>query len=321
VISLANSKEPLYLVNRSGNRPSHEQADEYLDKAVTLCRQAGFKSILLRGDTDFMQTWKLDEWDQAGDGGGPSPFRIAFIFGADARKPMIGRAEALPETAWRRLERPARYPVKTEPRARPENVKEQVVREKPFKNFVLQWEEVAEFEHRPDLCRRAYRMVVLRKKISVEQGQEKLFEEYAYFFYITNDRTSTAEEIVFAANDRCDQENLIEQLKNGVHSMGNPLDNLHSNWAYMVMSSLAWTLKAWWGLMLPAQRGRWHERYEQSKRQIVKMEFKQFVASVIRLPCQIVRTGRRLLYRLLSYNPWQPALLRGVAAWRTRARC
>ena len=59
LISLANTKEPLYLVNRSGNRPSHERADEYLDKAITLCRRAGFKSILLRGDTDFMQSWKL----------------------------------------------------------------------------------------------------------------------------------------------------------------------------------------------------------------------------------------------------------------------
>ena len=29
LISLANTAEPLYLVNRSGNRPSHEQADVY----------------------------------------------------------------------------------------------------------------------------------------------------------------------------------------------------------------------------------------------------------------------------------------------------
>ena len=90
-------------------------------------------------------------------------------------------------------------------------------------------------------------MVALRKKISVEQGQDKLFEEYRYYFHISNDRSSTAEEIVFSANDRCDQENLIEQLKNGVRAMRNPLDNLHSNWAYRVMSSLAWTLKAWCG--------------------------------------------------------------------------
>jgi hypothetical protein len=313
VISLANTKEPLYLVNRPGNRPSYEQADEYLDKAIALCRKAGFKSILLRGDTDFMQSWKLDEWDRSGD--------ITFVFGADARKPLIHRAEALPKTAWRRLEREVRYEVKTQPRARPDNVKEQIVRDKQFKNFVLKWEDVAEFEHRPHLCRQSYRMIVLRKKISVEQGQEKLFEEYAYFFYITNDRTSTAEQIVYSANHRCDQENLIQQLKSGVHAMRNPLDNLHSNWAYMVMASLAWTLKAWWGLMLPAEKGRWRQRHQQEARHIVKMEFKQFITNLIRLPCQIIRSGRRLIYRLLSYNPWQAALLRGVVAWRTRTQC
>jgi hypothetical protein len=54
VISLANTAEPLYLVNRSGNRPSHEQAAESLDKMIDLCRQAGFQRIVLRGDTDFL---------------------------------------------------------------------------------------------------------------------------------------------------------------------------------------------------------------------------------------------------------------------------
>jgi hypothetical protein len=313
LISLANTKEPLYLVNRSGNRPSHEQADDYLDKAIALCRRGKFKSILLRGDTDFMQTWKLDEWDGSGD--------ITFVFGCDAKKSLIVRAESLDETEWKRLERPPKYEVKTEPRARPDNVKERVVVEKGYRNLALQWEDVAEFAHRPDKCAKSYRVIALRKKISVEQGQDKLFEEYRYFFYISNDRTSTPQQIVFTANDRCDQENLIAQLKNGVRSMRNPLDNLHSNWAYMVMASLAWTLKAWWGLMLPKERGRWHERYQRQRRDIVKMEFKRFVTNLIRLPCQIVKSGRRLIYRLLSYNPWQPALLRGVVAWRTRTQC
>ncbi|MGC9261856.1 MAG: IS1380 family transposase, partial [Phycisphaerae bacterium] len=206
------------------------------------------QSILMCADTDFTQTWKLDAWDQTGYG--------TFIFGADAGKALIGKAAALPETAWRRLERPARYAVETQERAKPENVKEQIVRKRGYQNLILQWEDVAEFAHQPTLCKQSYRMVALRKKIAVEKGMERLFEEYRYFFYITNDRVGTPEEIVFQANDRCDQENLIEQLKNGVQAMRNPLDNLHSNWAYMVMSSLAWTLKAWCGLLLPVTPGR-----------------------------------------------------------------
>ncbi len=78
LISLANTAEPLYLINRSGNRPSHEQMDVYLDKAIALCRRAGFRRITLRGDTDFSQTKHLDRWDQPGD--------ICFIFGIDVEK-------------------------------------------------------------------------------------------------------------------------------------------------------------------------------------------------------------------------------------------
>jgi hypothetical protein len=313
LISLANTKEPLYLVNRSGNRPSHERADEYLDKAITLCRRAGFKSILMRGDTDFMQTWKLDEWDAAGD--------IRFIFGADARNPMIARAELLAEKDWKRLERPAKYTVQTQERTKPKNVKERIVREKGFKNFLLQWEDLAEFEHRPDKCAKAYRIIALRKLISVEMGQEKLFDEYRYFFYITNDRSSTAEQIVFSANDRCDQENLIEQMKNGVRALRNPLDNLYSNWAYMVAASLAWTLKSWCALLLPVTPGRYQDKHRERKRTLLRMEFKGFMNAMMRLPCQIVRAGRRIVYRLLAWNPWAASLIRLSQAMRLPMRC
>jgi hypothetical protein len=176
--------------------------------AGDFCRRAGFKRILLRGDTDFTQTWKLDQWDPSGNG--------TFIFGADDTRPMETRAAALPATAWRRLQRPPQYEVQTQQRTQPQNVKEPIVRDKQFKNCVLPWEDVAEFDHRPAWCKRTYRMIVLRKRISVEKGQEELFEESRYFFYLTNDRTSTPEQIVLSANDRCDQENRIEQLKKGV---------------------------------------------------------------------------------------------------------
>jgi hypothetical protein len=164
-------------------------------------------------------------------------------------------------------------------------------------------------------------MIVLRKKISVERGQQQLFEEYRYFFYITNQRDMPIEQVVFQANDRCDQENLIEQLKNGVRAMRNPLDNLHSNWAYMVMGSLAWTLKAWCGLLLPAPAGPWRQRHRAQREALLKMEFKRFVNGLIQLPGQIVRTGRRVVYRLLSWNPWAEPLLRLSEAMRKPLLC
>jgi hypothetical protein len=312
LISLANTREPLYLVNRPGNRPSHEQAAEYLDRSIELCRRAGFRRVLMRGDTDFSQTTHLDRWDEAGD--------VSFLFGIDDTASLRSKAIELPASTWHRLERPPRYELKTQPRSRPQNVKERIVEERNFKNLVGKWEDVAEFEHRPVACRKAYRVVVLRKRLEVKRGQKTLWDDYRYFFFITNDRERPAWELVLLANERCDQENLIEQLKNGVRAMRMPTGDLISNWAYMVMASLAWTLKAWMALSLPVNPGRCRQRQEQQKRAVLKMEFKHFCRALIQLPCQIVRAGRRIIYRLLSWNPWQEVLLRAVVAWRPR-RC
>ncbi len=309
LVSLANTAEPLYLVNRRGNRPSHEGAAARFDQAIALCRRAGFKKVLLRGDTDFTQTTELDRWDRAG---------ARFIFGIDAMANLVAKAENLPKAAWKRLKRPAKYEIKTVERQRPANVKEQIVRAREFKNIRLVSEQVAEFDYSPTFCRKTYRVVVIRKNLSVEQGEQVLFDDLLYFFYITNDRETPAGEVVFLANDRCNQENLIEQLKNGARALQMPVDHLVSNWAYMVMASLAWSLKAWFALLLP-ERGRWKKRYRREKRQVLTMEFKRFVNAFVRVPCQVVRTGRRLVYRLLAWNPWQAVFLRGVDALRRAA--
>ena len=320
VVSLANTKEPLYLLNRPGNRPSHEDAAGYLDKSIALCRAAGFKSILLRGDTDFSQTAHLDRWDDQKE--------VQFLFGIDAMSNLKAQAELLDQSAWKTLERPPRYEVKTRQRAKPVNVKEKIVIERNFQNLRLRCEHVAQIDYQPVKCKRSYRLIICRKTIDVEIGGEKLWDDYRYFFYITNDRVTPANELVLQANGRCDQENLIEQLKNGVKAMKLPVDTLVSNWAYMVMASLSWSLKAWWGLMLPEASGpgragdaRAKQVRATQKHEVVRMEFKRFMACVIRLPCQIIRGGRRLLYRLLSYSPWQEPLLAGAAAWRTRTQC
>ena len=118
-----------------------------------------------------------------------------------------------------------------------------------------------------------------------------------------------------ASNERCNQENLIAQLKSGVHALETPLDNLLSNWAYMVMASLAWSLKAWFGLLLP-EKGRWASKYKAEKRAVIRMEFKSFVNAFIRVPAQIIRQGRKTIYRLLAWNPWQPVFLRGLRPTR-----
>jgi hypothetical protein len=302
VVSLANTQEPLFLVNRAGNRPSAEGAAERFDQAGALCRAAGFQRVTIRGDTDFSQTTHLYRWDTAG---------VRFIFGYDARPNLIGLADALPPDAWCPLVRRPRYQVQTEPRARRPNVKAAAIVARGFKNLHLDTEAVAEFPYQPTACGQPYRMVVVRKNITVEQGDTRLFDQIRYFFYLTNDRPTAAADVVFLANDRCDQENLIDQLKHGVGATRMPVDALLSNWAYMVMAALAWTLKAWFALLLP-ETGRWAPRYAAEKATVLRMEFKAFVNAFLRVPAQIVRTSRRLIFRLLAWNPWQHVFLRAV---------
>ena len=215
VLSLANTGEPLFVVNRNGNRSSHEQAAAYFDRAIALCRQAGFKKIRLRGDTDFTQTEHLDRWDTGG---------VKFVFGIDAMRNLYELAE------------------------------------KP------------------------------------------------------------AEEIVFEANDRCNQENLHAQLKGDVRSLTAPVDSLLSNWAHMVMGSLAWSLKAWAALVLP-EEGRWQERHREEKRKLLRMDFSTFRSAMMRVPAQILTTGRKIAYRFLAWNPWQHVFFRLLDQLGQPLRC
>jgi hypothetical protein len=284
IVSLANTKEVLYMVNRPGNVVSHQGSAEWIDKAIELVRPHA-RRITLRGDTDFYLTKHLDRWAE----------EVDFLFGADASAALIRRAEQLPESRYKRLKRKSKYTVKTEMRRRPQNIKEQIVEQREFENLRLESEHVAEFRYRPTNCKREYRVVTVRKNISHEKGERVLFPEIRYLFYITTREDLSVSQVVELANERCDQENVIEQLKNGVNALRMPVDNLLSNWAYMVMAALAWNLKAWFALMV---------RFKDRRMELLRMEFRRFLNAMVLLPVQIVRQGRKIIYRLLGYNAW-----------------
>jgi hypothetical protein len=306
IISLANTGEVLSLVNRPGNRPSHEGAAEQLDLAILLCRGAGFRRILLRGDTDFTQAQQLDAWDAEG---------VTFLFGIDAMPNLKALAEELPASDWAELQRSPQYTARGKPRTRPERVKDRIVRERGFETLTRIREDVAEVSYRPTACQESYRLIIVRQTIAVEKGQTRLFDEIRWRFYLTNDRKGTPRELVFKANDRCDQENLIAQLKGGAHALRAAVDNLVSNGAYMVMTALAWNLKAWFALSVP-EHPRHRATHREQRRQLLRMEFKRFINALILMPCQIIKGGHRLVYRLLSWNEWQGVFLRVVSALR-----
>jgi hypothetical protein len=250
-----------------------------------------FERVVVRGDTDFALTATFDGWTATG---------VGFAFGLDAMPNLVTLAEGLDSGVWRVLERRQKGGERTSHRRRPANVKEQIVREKGYRNIRLTSEWVTEVAYQPTKCRQPYRLVIVRKDLSIERGEAVLFPEVRYFFYITNLLEMTAPEVVSFCHDRCNQENLIEQLKNGLNALRMPVGDLVSNWAYMVMASLAWTLKAWFALMA---------RRRERRSALLRMEFRRFLRGLVRVPAQIVQTGRRLVYRILGYTEWTRTFL------------
>jgi hypothetical protein len=298
ILSLANTKEVLYLVNRSGNVPSHAGAAEWIDKSIDLVSPHAPR-VCLRGDTDFSLTAHFDRWAA----------RVDFVFGTDNTTALRSRAEALDESAWRRLERPAPYTNATgQVRARREDTKAAIVAERAYLDLRLNYEDVAEFTYTPGKCARAYRVIALRKNITRARGENALLDEIRYFFYVTTLTQPTAEQIVELANERCDQENVIEQLKNGVNALRVPLYDLVSNWAYMVIAALAWNLKSWFAMMMHRTSDR---------RDYIRMEFRRFLNTVILIPAMITRRARGITIRLIGHTP---AIDRLLSVWNTTER-
>jgi len=300
LVTLANTREVLYLVNRPGNAPSHLDAATWIDKAIALVVPHA-KRVCLRGDTDFALTANFDRWAETVD----------FVLGTDNIAALRSRAEALDASAWRRLHRPAAYQTKTgSRRARRHNRKRQVIAERGFVNLRLDHEDVAEFTYRPGKCRRAYRVVVVRKNISRMKGEQALIDEVRYFFYFTTypAHTHTSARIVELANGRCDQENIVGQLKSGLGALHAPVGDLHSNWAYMLIAALAWNIKSWHALMM---------HRTDDRHRFIRMEFKQFLDTVIRIPATVAVRARTIVVRLVAYTV---NLDRFFSAWASTER-
>lgn len=283
LLSLAQTGEVLYVVNRPASVPSHQGATDWVKRVLPHVRSA-FETIWLRGDSDFSLTKEFDDWEAEG---------VMFIFGYDAQAPLIEQAQALPSSAWQWLERPPAYEIHTDVRIRPDNVKQERVEQRRFERLETLAEEVASFPYRPTACKKTYRMIVLRKHLEITQGGEWLRDEIRYFFYITNDWMALVPELVLFYDERGGQEHLIGQLKSSIPVFHAPTDTLEANWAYMIIAALAWNLKVWYGLLLDEP---------ELQQQIQRMSFTTFLEHFIHVPCQILTTGRRLIYRIVQFT-------------------
>ena len=293
IISLANTGEVLYMVNRRGNLPSHTGAAEWIDRAVDLV-EPHVERVCVRGDTHFALASRFDSWSE----------KVDFIFGIRSCKALETAVGTLDEGAWQRLKRKPRWTSRSgQTRKKRENEKERIVVERGYDNLRLNHEDVAEFDYSPSSCRKTYRLVVVRKNISKMKGELTLFDELRYHYYITTRTDLSAADVVRKAHQRCDQENLIAQLKGGVDAMRVPLYDLVSNWAYMVIATLAWNLKSWLAMMAHLIKDR---------RRYVAMEFRRFIRELIIVACHVIRRSRRTTLRIIG---WQPSVDRLFSIW------
>ena len=301
LVTLRNTQEVLYIANRSGNRPSHEDAEVYIDAAAELVRKGGFKSVRVRGDTDFAKTDHFDRWTRAG---------IEFVFGIDAHQSFKSRAGNLLESDWKPFIREPRPDAAGDgTRKRSENVKEIVIRERGYKSLATEREDYAEIEYTPGKSDQSYRMVILRKTIRVTEGQLRLDDEVRYFFYVTNAprKSLTSTDVIRESNDRCDQENIIEQVKNELKALKMPTKCFLANWAYAVISCLAWNMKAWLGIMTTEPK---------MSRELIRMEFRRFLNHVMRIPVMVTTTGRRIVLKIVALSPWAKLLVDGMERFK-----
>jgi len=297
VISLGNTNEALYILNRGGARPSHEGAAAYLDKAADLCMRSGcFKKIMFRGDTDFSQTAYLDAWDDKG---------YSFVFGYDAMKNLNKKADEISADKWIKLEREKT----SENKEKKQTYKRSKIIEKGYKNKELIQEFYSEFEYKPNKCNNTYRMVVLKKIIKISEGIEELFPEVIYFYYITNIKDKDAIEIIKEANQRCNQENLNAQLKS-YKCLHAPLKDLNSNWAYMVIASLSWNIKIWVGILANFYSEKGQKNVSMFKKRIISMEFRTFVNNIIKSPCIVYESCKKTVVKILRRSRWDEFLIK-----------
>ena len=211
LISLANTAEPLYLVNRSGNRPSHEQAAT----STSTRRSASVAGLASADPPAGRHRIHSDHASRSLGRRRRHPIHLR-----DRRHGQLKElADELPAEAYSFLERPPRYEIKTAPRQQPERVKEQIVREREFKTIHVLEEMSPSSTIAPSPARRLSRGRACASCWGWTKGRCGCSRSIATSSTSPTIARPPADEIVFSANDRCDQENLFAQLKSGVHAL------------------------------------------------------------------------------------------------------
>ncbi len=289
VVSLGDSGECLKVVNQPGSARSSDAAAQAVKEVLPRVRRH-FRKALVRGDADFDRcdifNAFLDEGAYFAIGGRLYPNRAALV-GAIAEeywKPFVPRAE--------REER-----GESSRHVYTRNWRRQKAAERGFRRLrtVKQW--LSEIDYQPHGLDSPCRMIVRRILIEQSDGQGALFTHFRYRLVLTNlPRSYTAREVIDLTYQRCDQENVIEQLGHGIAGWRMPVAEFRGNSAWLQIARLAWNLGKWIAqLALP--------------REVVRWEWKRFRRHFVYIAAKVLKSGRRLVVRLAGSHRFLPDIL------------
>jgi hypothetical protein len=284
LLTLAETHEPLRTLNRSGNITSADGAAEALEEVLPMVKRH-FGKVYVRGDSAFYQKAIIAQCVR---------HHARFALVMDGFANLIEMAESLPESAWKPFSahatpRTPRTAAHKKSRRKRQRVRARKARERGYKTLATTSQWAAQFDYtiRPGLeefgvIGSTFRVVVKRQLVQTSQGQQLLYADYVYRFIITDIPRSemNAAEVLCFAYGRCDQENIIEQAKNGIAALRMPTGELRANAAFLMAGQLAWCLRAWLSLLaLPKETTRW--------------EWKWFRQAFVYVAARISRGARR----------------------------
>jgi len=284
--TLAETHEPLRTINRPGNAASAAGAGAVLHELLPMVKRH-FDKFCVRGDSKFYQRATIGQCEHYGAG---------FAFVMDGYAVLHELADSLPKQAWKpfsahRSAEVARAAAHKKTRRKRRRRRAQRARQRGCQTLATTKQWVAEFQYTLPrhgkaqdcgLAGQTCRVAVKRQQVDVSAGQEYLFTEYRQRFVITNIPRSEmdAAEVFCFAYGRCDQENTIEQFKNGIAALRMPTGELLANSAFLMAGQLAWCLRSWLSLLaLPSETIRW--------------EWKWFRQAFVYIAAKITHSARR----------------------------
>lgn len=290
LFTLSETGECLRLINRPGNRPSAEGAAEELGPCLDLLC-GNFRRVYMRGDSKFAEKAILRQAIERG---------VRFAIVHEMTQDLTSIAWNLEERAWTRFRAHRSSAGQTRSgqrrRKRP-RWRKKIARRRGYRTLSTAREWVTEIPYTPAGFDQPLRLIIKRQLIH-EQTQMGLFTHYEYRAVISNIPRSemSPSELTRFAYKRCNQENAIEQAKNGLRAMQMPTGELLANGAFLLAAELAWNLRAWLSLLaLPRETRTW--------------EWGWFRRAFVHVPALIISQARSSTVRLAASHRFSPHVL------------